>query len=125
MKHFPTEYLYLLVYVFLNPVCVCVLADLEQKANNETKEEKNPRRPVDRINTRQEEMKTDEVGQKEVENSRQQAEQQLKAEEGDNQTGAAGSLQGSGQHYTGKKEPDSHTEKLQRQRQNGTVGTII
>lgn len=110
--------------MFLHPVCV--LADSDKKANNETEEEKKPRRTLDRVNTRQEEMKTDQVGQKEVENRRQREEQQPKAEEGDsNPRGAAGSLHGSDQQDTDKKNPDSHIEKLQRQRLNGMHISVV
>lgn len=98
------------------------MADPEQKANNETKVEQKPTRNAD--SAQQEEMKTDEVGQKEVQNSRLRAELQLKAEKGDNPTGVAGSLQGSDQHDPHKKKPDSHAEKLQRERQNGTHSAV-
>ncbi|XP_051266191.1 dual specificity calcium/calmodulin-dependent 3',5'-cyclic nucleotide phosphodiesterase 1A isoform X2 [Dicentrarchus labrax] len=85
------------------------------QGEKETKEERESKR----LNTEQDEMKTDMEEQEEVENRRQQEKRQPKEERGDNNPGgAAGSLQGSGLNHTDKKKPHGHTEKQQRHSYN-------
>uniref|UniRef100_A0A4W6BUI9 Phosphodiesterase n=1 Tax=Lates calcarifer TaxID=8187 RepID=A0A4W6BUI9_LATCA len=75
----------------------------------ETEEEKKPR-TVDGANT----------GQEEAGDRPQQEEQQPKKGEGDKNPGrAVGSLQGSDPNDADKRKPESHTDKQQRQSQNG------
>ncbi|KAF3703433.1 Calcium/calmodulin-dependent 3',5'-cyclic nucleotide phosphodiesterase 1C [Channa argus] len=93
--------------------------DLNDTAKTETNEEKKVVRTVDKVTTGEEEMKTDVEHQKEKEHKRQREKRQPKEEEGDNNPReAAGSLQRLHHHDTDKKNPDSHTEKQQRQHQN-------
>lgn len=96
---------------------VCVPIDVkirkegeeDGQKKKETEEEKKPR-TVDGANT----------GQEEAGDRPQQEEQQPKKGEGDKNPGrAVGSLQGSDPNDADKRKPESHTDKQQRQSQNG------
>lgn len=105
-----------IVIISVYVTSVSLLADLDKKSGNETEEGTKPRR----VDTQQEEMKTDEVGQRELENQRLRRVRQPKAEERvRSPRGAAGSEPESDQREMDKKNPENHTEQLPHHGLNG------